>query len=267
MMATSERIAQEMAEVVSVLQAAGAQNNAFGGALSAASARMDQGLDPAALRDMVAGLAAATKEMAANNQALTAKLEETGREVSQMRQSLHEAQAEALTDALTGVGNRKAFDQTLAMRVAEAFGARTELGLLMCDIDHFKKFNDTWGHQTGDQVIRFVAATLKKNALGDMLAARYGGEEFALIMPRLKLAQARELAETIRRQVESKVLIRKSTGEDLGRISISIGLAVLRPGDTPATLLERADDCLYASKRGGRNRVTADIDHAAVAVA
>ena len=263
---TGERIAKEMAEVVAVLQAAGDQTSAFGGTLTSATAKLDQGLDPNALRDLMAGLAAATKEMAANNKALTDKLEETGREVVQIRASLEAARAEALTDALTGIGNRKAFDQTLQMRVDEALGTRTDLCLMLCDIDHFKKFNDTWGHQIGDQVIRFVAATLKRSALGDMLAARYGGEEFGLVMPRMKLGGARELAEFIRKQVESKALVRKSTGEDLGRISISIGLAQLRGNETVASLVERADECLYASKRGGRNRVTTDADQITLAL-
>jgi diguanylate cyclase len=258
---------EEVQDIVEmVLQAAGDQTSAFGGTLTSATAKLDQGLDPNALRDLMAGLAAATKEMAANNKALTDKLEETGREVVQIRASLEAARAEALTDALTGIGNRKAFDQTLQMRVDEALGTRTDLCLMLCDIDHFKKFNDTWGHQIGDQVIRFVAATLKRSALGDMLAARYGGEEFGLVMPRMKLGGARELAEFIRKQVESKALVRKSTGEDLGRISISIGLAQLRGNETVASLVERADECLYASKRGGRNRVTTDADQITLAL-
>jgi diguanylate cyclase len=264
---TSERIAEEVNAVVSSLQTAGAQNKAFGGELSAAGAKLEQGMDPVALREMVASLARTTKEMVTANAALTSKLEDAGREVTQMRETLSVARAEALTDALTGIANRKSFDQTLRMRVDEAHGTKTSLCLMMCDIDFFKKFNDTWGHHTGDQVIRFVATAIQKNALGDMLAARYGGEEFALIIPRHNLQKAREIVEEIRQQVESKNLVRKSTGEDLGRISISAGVAQLCATDTAVSLLERADELLYASKKAGRNCVTTEADAMKLAVA
>lgn len=267
MLDAGDRIAKEMSDIVAILAEAGAQSSAFGGALQSVSGKLDQGLDPAALRDMVAGLARATKEMATSNQQLTSRLEEAGREVAQMREAVTLARAEALSDGLTGLANRKNFDQTLRMRMEEAIGTKTELSLMMCDIDFFKRFNDTWGHHTGDQVIRFVASTIQRSALGDMLAARYGGEEFALIMPRNDLAAAKAAVEAIRVAVESKCLVRKSTGEDLGKITISAGIACLRPTDTPTSLLERADECLYASKRNGRNRVTTEADQARLAVA
>src|SRR5262249_13995285 len=124
----------------------------------------------------------------------------------------------------------------------------------------FKKFNDSYGHLTGDQVLRLVAQAVRHNVKGQDLAARYGGEEFAIILPNTTLRQASSVGEHIRRGVVLKELIKRSTGEILGRIRISVGVASLRRGDNAAGLIERADACLYAAKRGGRNRVISETD-------
>lgn len=108
---------------------------------------------------------------------------------------------------------------------------------------------------TGDQVLRLVAMSVKHNVKGEDTTARYGGEEFAVILPNTILRAAVTVAEHIRRAVMAKELVKRSTGEHLGRMTISIGVATLRKGDTGQSLIERADTCLYAAKRHGRNRV------------
>jgi diguanylate cyclase len=128
----------------------------------------------------------------------------------------------------------------------------------MVDIDNFKKFNDTWGHQTGDQVLRLVAGCMSENVKGRDTVARFGGEEFAIILRRTSLENATKLADQIRSYVQSKKLVKKSTGDILGTITVSIGVARLAPGDTPASLIQRADACLYVAKNGGRNRVVGE---------
>jgi diguanylate cyclase len=130
----------------------------------------------------------------------------------------------------------------------------------MTDIDHFKTFNDTFGHLTGDQVLRLVALSVKQNVKGQDLAARYGGEEFAVILPDTVLRSGVTVADHIRRAVMTKELMKRSTGEHLGRVTISIGVASLRPDDSAASLLGRADQCLYAAKRSGRNQVVCETD-------
>ena len=134
------------------------------------------------------------------------------------------------------------------------------LSLLMADIDHFKTFNDQYGHLTGDQVLRLVALAVKQNVKGRDVAARYGGEEFIVALPNTALQSAITVADHIRRAVMTKELMRRSNGERLGRVTISIGAAVLHPGDTAQLLIERADKCLYAAKRNGRNRVICEAD-------
>ena len=138
---------------------------------------------------------------------------------------------------------------------------------MMTDIDHFKRFNDSYGHLTGDQVLRLVAMSVKQNVKGQDVAARYGGEEFAVVLPNTVLRSAITVADHIRRAVMTKELMKRSTGEHLGRVTISIGVAVLKPNDTPATLIERADGCLYAAKRSGRNRVISEADPEVTAAA
>lgn len=134
------------------------------------------------------------------------------------------------------------------------------MSLMLTDIDHFKTFNDNFGHLTGDQVLRLVAMSVKHNVKGKDTTARYGGEEFAVILPNTILRAAVTVAEHIRRAVMAKELMKRSTGEHLGRMTISIGVATLRKGDTGQSLIERADTCLYAAKRHGRNRVICETD-------
>ena len=130
----------------------------------------------------------------------------------------------------------------------------------MFDIDHFKSFNDTYGHLTGDQVLRLVAISLKQTIKGQDITARYGGEEFAVVLPNTGISQALTVADHIRRAVMAKELKKKSTGELLGRVTISVGVSILRRGDTTDSLIERADACLYTAKRNGRNRVICETD-------
>ena len=132
--------------------------------------------------------------------------------------------------------------------------------LLLCDIDHFKKFNDTWGHQTGDQVLRLVASCLAENVKGRDTAARYGGEEFGVLLRGTGLEAAAKVAEQIRQTVETKKLVKKSTGDILGNITISIGVAQFAPGDTIEAVVRRADACLYGAKQNGRNLVICEND-------
>ena len=185
-----------------------------------------------------------------------AQLESSADEVRRLRDQMERIQRDALTDALTNLGNRRAFEQNFARACAEMDASDATLSLAMIDIDHFKRFNDTWGHPTGDQVIRFIGGAICALATPPRMAARYGGEEFAVIMPRESPASALRALETLRKEVGNRDLRRRSTGEALGRVTISIGVAQRRRGEPAAAFLERADSALYASKREGRDRVT-----------
>ena len=254
---TGTRLAHELAAALTALRAAGNKTDAFSENLDDAASALDTGrLDGSQLMSLIKSLSSATKAMSKENEELSKRLETSSSEVEELRSHLQKVRLESLTDALTGIANRKQFDNTLHMRIEEAEHIGYPLTLALCDIDFFKKFNDSWGHQTGDQVIRFVAGTLDHLKLKDQLVARYGGEEFAIIMPRVGLAEASTILERMRRAVEAKQLKRKSTDENLGNVTISIGYANLVPGEASASLIRRADEQLYVSKRSGRNRIT-----------
>lgn len=253
-----ERIARDLGQVVNFLKQAEEKSGDYGRTLESAATHLDSGLAPEQLRQIVTSLAAATLDMAGHNQHLTAELQKSTREMDSLRKTLAAVRVESLTDGLTGLANRRMFDETLRMRIDEARAGGTELSLLLCDVDHFKRFNDTWGHHTGDQILRFLASSMQAHARPDFLVARYGGEEFAIIMPRLGIQAAQNVAETLRTAVQTKRLRRRSTNEDLGQVTISVGVARLASSDTPQGLVERADACLYSSKRNGRNQVTTD---------
>ena len=254
----SESIARELAEVVATLRDAGVQSGSYADTLQTAVASIEGDLDPRNLRTIVGRLIATTHEVADSNRQLSQQMEVSSRQVETLQATLQSVRVEALTDGLTGLANRRLFDETLRNRVGEADADASELCLLMCDIDHFKRFNDTWGHQVGDHVIRFIASVLRHHAQGELLAARYGGEEFAIILPRTALANALAVGAAIHNVIRSKRLSRKSTGEHLGAVTISIGIAQRRSGESMADLIARADACLYASKRNGRDRITTD---------
>jgi diguanylate cyclase len=256
-METGSRIAHEIADALDALKKAGATTERYGATLNvAADSLQSASIDGDALKRLINVLASATTEMSKQNSNLSHKLATSSQEMEKLRTSLRQARAEALTDALTGIANRKLFDETLRLRKDEADAEKTELSLLLCDIDHFKSFNDTWGHQTGDQVIRFVASALAKFALPDHLVARYGGEEFAVIMPRTSLKEAGRIGDQIRSAIEAKRLVRRSTNETIGAVTVSFGGALYAPGESVGQIITRADECLYMSKRNGRNRVT-----------
>jgi diguanylate cyclase len=253
-----EKIARDLSQVVDFLKQAEAKSGDYGRTLESAATDLNRGLAPEQIRQVVASLAAATLDMANHNQNLTSQLQRSTKEIDTLRTSLESVRVESLTDSLTGLANRRMFDETLRMRLEEARAQRTELCLLLCDIDHFKRFNDTWGHHTGDQILRFLASALQAHARPDFLVARYGGEEFAVVMPRVSPRVAAQTAEALRAAIQAKRLRRRSTNEDLGQVTVSVGIARLQPGDTTQGFIERADACLYASKRNGRNQVTTD---------
>jgi diguanylate cyclase len=262
------KIGTELDGVLKALAAAGRDQTAYGRTLSKASGDLGgTNLSAGAIKSMIDQVVNATRAMEARSKTLELQLQTSSREVSDLRQRLESVRRESLTDQLTGIANRKAFDSELKASIARSIESGEPLSLVMCDIDHFKNFNDTWGHQTGDQVLRLVANCLSENVKGRDTAARYGGEEFAVILPQTSLADAVGLANQIRLKVESKKLVKKSTGDILGMITISMGVTQYDPNESAEDFIRRADVCLYAAKRTGRNRVVCQADRTILAAA
>ena len=254
------RVMDEIDQVMAMIGAAAGSASNYTESLTTVSNKLGTAKDREGLRAIVETLVATATEMKESNQALEERLNASREEINQLQENLATVRSESLTDPLTGLANRKHFDTQLAHAMSEAIERSEALSLVMTDIDHFKTFNDTWGHLTGDQVLRLVAMSLKQNVKGQDLATRYGGEEFAVILPNTVLRSALTVADHIRRAVMSKELLKRSTGQNLGRVTISLGVATAHKGDTAQSLIARADACLYAAKRNGRNRVICETD-------
>ncbi len=258
------RVLDEVKQVLDMVNVAAGSATSYSETLADASQQLEHAKDGDALRAVIECLVQGAKEMELNNKKLETRLAASKQEIEQLQQNLETVRTESLTDPLTTLSNRKFFDSAPTKSITEA---KEKNSLLMADIDHFKSFNDKYGHLTGDRVLRLVALSVKQNVKGQDIAARYGGEEFVIALPNTALQSAITVADHIRRAVMTKELLKRSSGERLGRVTISIGAAVLRPSDTAQLLIDRADKCLYAAKRNGRNRVICEADPEADSVA
>jgi len=255
-----------IADVLGKLETSARDTAQYKHTLSAASGELGSERSPADVRKLVDGLVAATRAMEHRTKSLEGELQASSQQVTELRTKLADVRKESMTDPLTNIANRKAFDEAVQAAIAAMTEDGEPVTVLLCDIDHFKTFNDTWGHQTGDQVLRLVANCLSENVKGRDTAARYGGEEFAVLLRGTGLEAATMVANQIRTTVETKKLVKKSTGDILGTITISIGVAQFAPGESAETAIRRADACLYGAKHNGRNLVINQDDPRMVAL-
>lgn len=211
-----------------------------------------------AIRMMSKSIIDGALAMVTSSETVAKQLAGAQNEIAQLRENLAKATTESERDFLTGCFNRKAFERRLQQAVEEAEKDDGELTLLMLDIDHFKQFNDNFGHLIGDNVLKVVAHTLTDSVKGIDTVARYGGEEFAIILPRTPIGGGMIVAEAIRKLIASREFKNRTTGEQYGVVTLSIGVAAFRTRaqDNPTNLIRRADAALYRSKHAGRNRVT-----------
>jgi diguanylate cyclase len=175
-------------------------------------------------------------------------------EVIKLDQRLKKVAQDANTDALTGIYNRRGFNQKLMYYIEKL---PCQFSLVMIDIDHFKRLNDTYGHLTGDKVLKFVASLIGKNIKGSDYLARFGGEEFVVILPKTNLQNALCVANNIRCYLASQKLYDSTENKQLGRLTLSMGVASYLKGDTTEKIIDRADKCLYEAKESGRNKAIA----------
>ncbi|MDB5590660.1 GGDEF domain-containing protein [Enterovirga sp.] len=252
----------EMDEVMSQIDAAAGSTAQFGASLEALSGSLAGPLEGGRLRGVIESLVEATREVADSNRSLEARLKDSRGEIDSLRKLLDDVRQESLTDALTGLFNRKHFEVTLTASVAAARADGSALTLVVIDIDEFKRFNDLYGHLTGDQVLRLVGAAMREHVDPTCTLARFGGEEFGMVLPGIGRDHAYGCAEKIRLNVMARELLKRATGESLGRITVSLGIAVLSPGETATSFLDRADRAMYRAKRSGRNRTVVDEDPA-----
>lgn len=208
------------------------------------------------VRAVVETLVEENKLASEETKILRSRLEESRSRIADMKNRLKVAEIEAITDPLTGVGNRRSLDAFIESEVRSSHAELTPLCLIMADIDHFKRINDTFGHQAGDDVLEQVAGVLKANVRTSDFVARYGGEEFTVVLPRTTTGNALSVAERIRKALSAKAIY--FNGQPLGHVTASFGVAAIQPSETPEDLVARADKKVYEAKLKGRNRVEFD---------
>ncbi|MCB1828752.1 MAG: diguanylate cyclase, partial [Gammaproteobacteria bacterium] len=187
---------------------------------------------------------------------LTSQLGEMEQERGRLQETVEKARAEAFTDALTGLSNRHAFDRRLQEEYARWSRYGNPLSMIVIDVDHFKKVNDTYGHLAGDKVLHVIGAHLKNSTRTIDFTARFGGEEFVVLLPDTDIGGAKSVAEKIRQAVEQKPF---RSGSSRVNITVSCGVASFQQGDGRKAPFERADEALYLAKRNGRNRCCSEV--------
>lgn len=255
---TSEVLAGQLEESSRLLQDSAQATNRFSTSVSELQSGIDEMQAPSKdqISSLLENLRTLTAEMGTTNSEIAAALRKTQSQVEGIRESFQRAIEEARTDALTQIANRKSFDEALARDVSRASRRGTmPLSLLVLDIDHFKAFNDRYGHPIGDGVIKHVAKMLQESVRQGDIPARIGGEEFAVILSNADPAVAANVAERIRQKISERNLVRRSTNETIGTVTVSVGVATYVAAENPMAFLARADSALYEAKRGGRNRV------------
>lgn len=230
------------------------ESGAYQEDLGAAAKQLTSG-DSTDVVDIVAQLIDETVRMQAVGRGLENELTRTNRDLSSLRREFTRVQEESLEDPLTGIQNRRAFDTALAQALEYARANNEELCLLMVDIDHFKSVNDTHGHVVGDAVLKQVAHAINETVRGGDVLARFGGEEFVVLLPNTPMEGAECVADNICNKVRNTYMDRRNVGKDIGKVTVSVGVALFAAQESSEEFLVRADTALYRAKESGRNRV------------
>jgi len=254
--ATSQNTQNVLSEIMDVIHKFSGDTETYNTQVDKHVTKLSQKITDPTLAAMAKEIISQVAAIRESGVALNTKLEASKQEVVKLKTNLEKITHESTRDFLTGVANRRAFENKLEELTKWAKDENGDLCLLMIDIDHFKKFNDTFGHLIGDEVLKKVGRSLFDSIKGKDFVARYGGEEFAVLLPQTPLASGLIVAENIRKNIAETGLIRKDTGKSIGDVHVSIGVARYRQSDSVALFISRADEALYRSKTGGRNRVT-----------
>lgn len=250
------KMSTEMSGLLALIGTAMQTANTYQSSLMHAEERLETEPDANQTSGMIKMLLSATREMSRANNEVSTNLETSRAQVEQLEDCLKHLREETSKDSLTGLVNRKQIDLALDETLIKSRESKDPFCLMIVDVDHFKQFNDTYGHVAGDSALRFIASCIKSNIKGQDTAGRYGGEEFAVVLPKTTIEHAMSLAERIRHLVNARHLVKKATGESMGRISVSIGVTECKGDEDPETCMARADNCMYAAKDAGRNQVS-----------
>ncbi|MBT5073125.1 MAG: GGDEF domain-containing protein [Kordiimonadaceae bacterium] len=257
---TGATFQRELKKIVGVLKDAGNDTSEHTKTLMEHMEKLSDFEGSSDLKDIINVVISDTDRIKEQSQQLETKLEHSTVKIEGLQTNLSNARMESRTDALTNIGNRKFFEEKINKYMTNFNKVGQDLCLILCDIDFFKKFNDSFGHQIGDQVLKVVAHVIKKELGSEGAAARYGGEEFAILLPKTQLAEGVKIAEQIRSVISKRIIKNKNTGANFGRITMSLGVANALPGITIEDLIQKADSALYLAKSNGRNMVQSELE-------
>lgn len=253
-------VADQVGQVRAMIDSMVGTIAAYRADLDSVTAQLDRSPDGHGVSAKVDALLRATQSLERQNEAFAARLQAARRQIAELQEEADSLRVDDITDRLTSLANRKHFDRQLDRCMAEADARDESLCLLLTDIDHLKNVNDTFGHLAGDEVLRLISHSHKQHVQPNDVAARIGGDEFAVILPAVQPRSALTVADHIRCRVMATHLMKRTTGESIGRLTVSGGIAAYRKGESPWALMQRADRCLDAAKRHGCNRVVCDSD-------
>jgi diguanylate cyclase len=253
-----EKVDRVLRQVAKVLQSHMTDHDSFSERLDGHNQRLSRHESVGPIKEIVLALIEDNRDMRDKLDNVRNQLEESRLQVVQLQTNLERAEEAGLRDVVTAIGNRRFFDASFIEEVEKARKLGDQMCLALGDIDKFKHVNDRFGHLVGDRLLRLFANILVQNVRGQDKVARFGGEEFALIFPGARLGEAVTAVERIRIVLESKQWTIEPSGERVGKVTASFGVAKLRADESPNDLLRRVDERLYEAKVQGRNRVVAD---------
>jgi diguanylate cyclase len=250
-----QALVRVMASTQESLSKVGEESQTYSENLGAAAEELQGDGDLSSAADIIARLIDETAHMQATSQSLQDELAKTNEDLAKLRTEFKRVRHESMVDSLTGIQNRRAFDQALTESCEQARSNKQPLCLLLVDIDHFKKVNDNYGHVVGDAVLKGVSETLNDTVRGGDILARYGGEEFVAVLPNTPMDGAERVADNICNMVRNQEMDENRVGKNVGRVTVSVGVALFHAAESPEDFVTRADIALYRAKESGRNRV------------
>lgn len=254
-MEANEHLRREMEEVQSFIRSYLQTTERYEGAIDNTAKSLSDASTADEVEMVIALMIRENQRIRAQTQQLSSSLRETQDEIVRLQDKLTQSRKAELLDPMTGLNNRRYFQHAMASALVHSEANNQPLSFAIADIDHFKQVNDRFGHQIGDEILKFVGTYIEARVKDHGTVSRYGGEEFAIILPDITIETARALLEDVKDGIAAARLVTSKTNKSIGAVTASFGVSTRIEGDNVETLFERADKQLYEAKSAGRNQV------------